>query len=79
MEAVLAGARSTLPFLPTRPQDPIVLVLSPLWRTVLVIERVACKASMRLPLRLTNPSLLADHAPYLHSLIHYQISARASR
>jgi hypothetical protein len=43
-------------FWPTRPQNSIVLVLSPLWRTVLVlvIERVACMASTRLPLRLTN-------------------------
>ena len=41
-------------FWPTRPQDPIVLVLSPPWRTVLVIERFACMASTRLLLRLTN-------------------------
>jgi hypothetical protein len=48
--------RSTPPFWPTRLQDPIVLVLSPPWRTVLVlvIERVACMASTRLLLRLTN-------------------------
>ena len=41
---------------PTRPQDPIVLVLSPPWRTVLVIviERFACMASTRLALRPTN-------------------------
>jgi hypothetical protein len=57
-----------------RPQDPIVLVLSPPWRTVLVlvIERFACMASMRLPLRPTTAvPQLADHAPYLRYPIHY--------
>ena len=55
----------------TRPQDPIVLVLSPPWRTVLVlvIERFACMASTRLALRpITAVSQIADHAPYPISL-----------
>ena len=59
---------------PTRPQDPIVLVLSPPWRTVLVlvIERFARMASMRLALRPTTAvPHLADHAPYLRYPIHY--------
>ena len=39
---------------------------------VLVIERFACMASMRLPLRPTTAvPQLADHAPYLRYPIHY--------
>ena len=48
---ILNGIGVKRMFLPTRPQDPIVLVLS---EAVLVIERFACMASTRLPLRPTN-------------------------
>ena len=71
---ILNGIGVKRMFLPTRPQDPIVLVLSPPWRMVLVlvIERFACMASMRLPLRPTTAvPRLADHAPYLRYPIHY--------
>ena len=50
---ILNGIGVKRMFLPTRPQDPIVLVLV-LSEAVLVIERFACMASTRLPLRPTN-------------------------
>jgi hypothetical protein len=69
-------------FWSTRPQAPLVLVLSPPWRTVLVlvIERLRGlhQRDFRYGPQAAVP-LLADHAPYLHSLIHYQISAQAAR
>jgi hypothetical protein len=69
-------------FWPTRLQDPIVLVLSPPWRTVLVlvIELFACMDQRDFCYdSQTAVPLLADHAPCLHSLIRYQIPARSAR
>jgi hypothetical protein len=63
-----------------RPQDPIVLVLSPQWRTVLVlvIELFVCMASTRLVLRPPNRRSPTRGSCSLSSLSYPLLNSRPS-